>query len=417
MLEQSQIREILADILESPEFKESQRYRDLLQYLVEESIAGRSPKETTIGIQLFGKDASFNSKEDATVRVYINNLRKKLDHYYLTSEKPHAQKLSIPVGHYKVEFISSAEKVDHPSMRKGTMTYALIALGFIASFTLGYFTSKSPHADAHVGTPPNPLWNDFIKPNGRPTLIVVGDHYFLRERGKTGTYSRITSINSPEDYRQAIATDPEFAKRYEPSDFTYLRPGALYGLTQILSIIRNSPNGYSIKLASQFTIGDFNSNNVIFLGPLKTLFSFQKFVHIFKIEYSVAPPSIRVRGEKGDSLHEFSIGDQRGGMYEKDIAVVAKAAGPEGSTILMLLGFAETGTIEASNAACNNQLFNAIGLKYPLPSLNDPFYFTLIIATEGMTEAIFNTDIRYFVQIKPPLDISDASKKDSSKTK
>ena len=417
MLEQSQIRVILADILESPEFKDSQRYRELLQYLVEESIAGRSPKETTIGIQLFGKDASFNSKEDATVRVYINNLRKKLDHYYLTSEKPHAQKLSIPVGHYKVEFISSAEKVDHPSTKKGTMTYALIALGFIASFALGYFTSRSPHVDPRVGAPPNPIWNDFIKPNGRPTLIVVGDHYFLRERGKTGTYSRITSINSPEDYRQAIATDPEFAKRYEPSDFTYLRPGALYGLTQILSVIRNSPNGYSIKLASQFTIGDFNSNNVIFLGPLKTLFSFQKFVHIFKLEYSVAPPFIRVQGEKGDSIHEFSIGDQRGGTYEKDVAVVAKAAGPEGSTILMLLGFAETGTIEAANAACNSQLINAISMKYPLPSLADPFYFTLIIATEGMTEAIFNTNILYFLQNKPPLDISDMNKKDSSKVR
>ena len=76
MLEQPQIRQILADILESPEFKESQRYRELLQFLVEESIAGRSPKETTIGTQIFGKDPSFNSKEDATVRVYINNLGK-----------------------------------------------------------------------------------------------------------------------------------------------------------------------------------------------------------------------------------------------------------------------------------------------------------------------------------------------------
>jgi hypothetical protein len=227
----------------------------------------------------------------------------------------------------------------------------------------------------------------------------------------------LIKINTPEDYRQAIAEDPEFAKRYEQSDFTFLRPSGLYGIAQILPILRNSSNGYSIKLASQFTVGDFKSNNIIFIGPLKTLFSFQKFVHIFKIEYTLAPPSLKIRGEKGDSIHTFSIGDERGGTYEKDFAVIAKGAGPEGSTILMLLGFAETGTIEATTAACNSQLFNAVGARFPLHAISDPFYFTLVIAAEGMTQAIFSTDIRYFVENKPLLDISDASKKDSSRSK
>jgi hypothetical protein len=278
-------------------------------------------------------------------------------------------------------------------------------------------TGGSSPANQQIVEAPNPIWHDFIKPDGRPILIVIGDYFFLRERGTSGTYLRMIRINTPEDYRQAVAEDPNLAKRYEQSDFTYLRPSALYGINQILPIIRNSPNGHSIKLASQFTIGDFKSNNIIFIGALKTLFSFKKFVHIFKIEYSLSPPSLRIRGENGDSLHQFSIGDERGGTYERDFAVIAKAAGPEGSTILMLLGFAETGTIEATNAACNSQLFKAVGSKFPLPSISDPFYFTLVIATEGMTQAIFNTDIRYFVQNKPLLDFSDMSQKDTSQSR
>ncbi len=417
MTDEVRIRQMLAEILESPEFKESHRYRDLLQYLVEESIAGRIPKETSIGMQVFGKDASFNSKEDASVRVYINNLRKKLEHYYLTSDKPHVERLNIPVGHYKVEIVTGPDRIHQMRKRSHPLAYALVAIGMIVSFFFGYYVSQTPKTVQSVTKAPNPIWDDFIKPNGRPTLIVVGDYFFLRERGKPGTYVRLIRINTPEDYRQALAEDPDFAKKYEQSDFTFLRPSSLYGITQFLPILRSSSNGVSIKLASQFTIVDFKSNNVIFIGPLKTLFSFQKFVHIFKFDYSLTPPTLRIHGDNGDTLHEFAIGDQRGGTYEKDFAVITKGAGPEGSTILMLTGFAETGTIEAASAACNPQLFHAVSAKFPVPTITDPFYFTLVIAAEGMTQAIFNSDIRYFVQNKPPLDLSDTKPRDSNQVR
>jgi hypothetical protein len=418
MLEQSQIRHILAELLESPEFKESQRYRDLLTYLVEESLAGRTPKETTLGIQFFGKDASFNSKEDATVRVYLNNLRKKLEHYYLTTGKNAPLKLVIPVGHYKVEFVPSEGQASHATGRQNTrrvLWWVLASAGVVCAFLLGYVV-HAPTPAVHTNpTVPNAIWNDFVRPDGRPTLVVLGDYFFLREQNPVSSYYRTVPINSPEDFLERVARNPGFGKKYQPLEFTFLRPSAVWGLTQILPVLQESPLGFSFKLASEFTTADFKSHNIVFIGTLKTLYSFRKFLHMFGLSRTSEPyESVSVRGGEGDSVQTFAVGTQRSSDYVKDFSIIAKGAGPEGSTILMMLGFTENGAIAAPRVACDSTVLRAVHLKYPQLTIAEPQNFTLVVATEGISQAVFKTDIRCFVQNKPLYNISDIHSTDSS---
>ena len=129
------------------------------------------------------------------------------------------------------------------------------------------------------------------------------------------------------------------------------------------------------------------------------------------------PGIVKIHNEKGDSVQEFLAGSQRGGDYVKDISVVGKAAGPEGSTILMLLGFSEGGVIGACRAATDSLLFDAIASKYPNRSYSDPGYFTLVLGTEGITNAIFNTEIRGYVPNHPRSGFFDAKQKDSSQAR
>jgi hypothetical protein len=58
------------------------RLRQLFDYLVEQTVAGESPKELVIAMDVFGKDAAFNVGEDALVRVYMHKLRKALTSFY-----------------------------------------------------------------------------------------------------------------------------------------------------------------------------------------------------------------------------------------------------------------------------------------------------------------------------------------------
>jgi hypothetical protein len=148
MLDETLLRPHLDEILASPEFKDSKRYRELLLYLAEECLAGRTPKEMTIGMRFFGKDAGFHSRDDASVRVYLANLRKKLDRYYATTTTPYTHKLRIPVGHYTVELVPGVDSTSTPVKKNRFRFSVFMGITLAGSFLLGYYTKthfQQPH--------------------------------------------------------------------------------------------------------------------------------------------------------------------------------------------------------------------------------------------------------------------------------
>ncbi len=104
-------REILLQlkvILESNNFSASNRLKDFLRFLVEETVAGREHqlKAHTIGRQIFNRGDDFDSLTDPVVRVEAGKLRNKLNQYYLNSEETGTDKIhiDIPKGSYVPSF-------------------------------------------------------------------------------------------------------------------------------------------------------------------------------------------------------------------------------------------------------------------------------------------------------------------------
>jgi hypothetical protein len=400
VIDRSIAQQVLNEILLSPEFKDSKRFQELLTYLVEETLSGNVPKEITIGMQFFSKDSSFDPKEDPTVRVYLNNLRKKLDHYYLTTESTAEYRLEIPKGHYQVEFSKSAVKENFAktNRKQNTVIVALTALLFIlVAFIITDRAFPSLFSDAPLED--NPIWHEFVAPGGKPTLVVLGDFYFLFERGtegRMGNFVRDLRFNTPDDYRQFIRTNPKFSEKYVQSEFTFLRPSASWGLAEILPVLEQSPNGYSLKLASEFTVEDLKANNIVFIGSFKSLFAVQKFLHIFDIEYQLSPNEFHVKNMVNDSMKVYRPGEMKGGKYEKDYAVLSKGVGPNGSNIMLMLGFADTGVLEAARASVDAAMLTKIETELVRKEIINPFYFTMVVKSEGISQAIFNADISHF---------------------
>ncbi|MDB5436376.1 MAG: hypothetical protein JWR47_2633, partial [Phenylobacterium sp.] len=54
----------------------------LFDYLVESALAGTRPKEFEVAVAVFGRGASFDGSQDASVRVAVHRLRRKLDEFY-----------------------------------------------------------------------------------------------------------------------------------------------------------------------------------------------------------------------------------------------------------------------------------------------------------------------------------------------
>jgi hypothetical protein len=120
----SALRQHLKKILESKTFKGSHRSGQFLQYIVEQAIAGRfdSLKERVIGIELFGRPPSYDTGEDAIVRVTASDVRKRLLQFYGENGRLSRFYLGLPLGSYIPEItqlqgnemVSAAESNRHP---------------------------------------------------------------------------------------------------------------------------------------------------------------------------------------------------------------------------------------------------------------------------------------------------------------
>lgn len=403
MISESDIQKALALILQSQEFKESKRHHDLLKYLVEESIKNIPIKETTIAHDVFQKDSKFDPGEDPLVRVYVSNLRKKLEHYYLTTGDAVTVRFDIPKGQYVVKFLPA----DQSNRAKGkkfnhTFVYLAVIILLASVIVIQHFSGGNSLPDNN-SFKNNPIWNEFLQSGSKPTMIVAGDYLFLYERNNSasgGQFIRDPRINSEEDFRDMLKQNPAYINRYVMLNFTFLRPSTTWGLSEVLPILWNSPNKIFLKLASQLKWDDLRSYNVVFIGSFKTLYKLNELLKNLNMRFNPAPAFLSILNSNGDTVKTFNPKDLRGGNYQKDYGIIAKIKGPMGNSILFLLGFDEVGIAEAARTSVDKNFIGKISefAKTEIPI--NSFYFEIVLEAEGVEQTGFKSDIKYFDFIK-----------------
>lgn len=94
----SQLNRILA----SKAFRQADRLKRFLTFIVEETLAGRGErlKEFVVGVEVFGKDDSFDPRNDPIVRVQARRLRAQLARYYHDEGQADELLIELPKGGY-----------------------------------------------------------------------------------------------------------------------------------------------------------------------------------------------------------------------------------------------------------------------------------------------------------------------------
>lgn len=107
------LREHLREVIASPAFKSSRRSQQFLQHIVEKTINGQAHevKERSLGVDLFARSPSYDTGEDAIVRVTASDVRKRLHQFY--SETHFDIRIDLPSGSYVPEFhrVAAAEPI------------------------------------------------------------------------------------------------------------------------------------------------------------------------------------------------------------------------------------------------------------------------------------------------------------------
>ena len=209
------VRAGLAAIVASRVFRSSQRQRKFLSYVVEETLEGRGAqlKEFSIGLEVFGKDQSFDPRLDTIVRVEARKVRAKILEYYREEGKHDPLRIDFVKGSYAPVFRTAEDtlalpstfpdapaqgtKVDFPWRRLVGGLILLILLASAAYFFARNRTSSTPTTASiavlpfvNLGDEKNEFFSDgltdeLIDSFGRiPGLHVVGRASVFQFKGK-----------------------------------------------------------------------------------------------------------------------------------------------------------------------------------------------------------------------------------------
>jgi TolB-like protein len=101
-----QIREQLQRILGSSLFSGARRLSQFLQFVTARSIEGQGAelKESLIGVEVYGRNPSYDPRDDSIVRAEASRLRAKLREYYDTSGRNDPIRIELPKGSYTPAF-------------------------------------------------------------------------------------------------------------------------------------------------------------------------------------------------------------------------------------------------------------------------------------------------------------------------
>jgi len=155
------VRAQLHRILASPELHNSPRLQAFLQFVVEESLAGRAKriKAFSIGHAVFSSNEDFDPQTNSIVRVEAGRLRRRLADYYQTQGRGDAVIIEIPKGAYEPKFSwnnmclpgSEASSADSKQFRGSSRRISLTAgltllilLVIVGGFFLKNYQPQTP---------------------------------------------------------------------------------------------------------------------------------------------------------------------------------------------------------------------------------------------------------------------------------
>src|ERR1017187_7234761 len=101
-----ELREHVDEIVKGDGFKGSHRSQQFLSYVVERALSGEFEdlRERSLGVALFGKRASYDTGEDAVVRVTASDVRRRLLQHYGKPGASSRFRIDLPSGSYIPEF-------------------------------------------------------------------------------------------------------------------------------------------------------------------------------------------------------------------------------------------------------------------------------------------------------------------------
>lgn len=280
MLDAEQLLSLKGRIIESGVLGRSRHYARLFSFLIDCTIAGRSPREIDLATEGLGRGDDYDVGSDSSVRVYIHQLRKKLDIYYEQHEPEARSRITIPKGQYRiaVEALQPEAGREASHQEKGGWNLNSVLLGVVALLLLAnLYVMLRPENESRIfevsQTVSHPVWQSLLA-DDQPILLVMGDYYIFGELNANGNVARMVrefNVNSSSDLEELRFSDIAAAESYLDLDLSYMPESSAFALTKIVPILEASKKPVSITMMSDLTMADVRNNHIVYIGYLSAL--------------------------------------------------------------------------------------------------------------------------------------------------
>ena len=352
------VREEMERIVASGVLGRSRTYAKLLEYLVACSLEGRSPKELEIAVEVFGRGGEFDPSQDSLVRVYMHNLRQKLEQYGAKQPAESGYRLVIPRGEYRLMAEPIPESVEAlpppaPASARRPSAWVIAVLGLLVLNLLAYVALDNEEAiSPEQQIAGSPVWAGVLD-DDIPLVIVVGDYYIFAELDESGNVRRLIrdfSINSAQDLDDLFMYSPELLEAYYDLDLTYLPQASAQALTYLLRVVYAAGKSAQVIPMSELSATELKSSHVLYVGYISALDTLMEFVF--------AASSLAV-GDTYDELSNELTGEvytSGAGMLRqdqrnyRDYGFLSTFPGPSGNQFLIVSGTRDEGVMHVAQA-------------------------------------------------------------------
>jgi hypothetical protein len=408
----NEIKSIVNTVLQSKDFKDSPIYSNLLSYLTQSALSKKIPKEITIAIDIFGKDTTFNSNKDSTVRHHILILRSKLDNYYKNEGNKEKFRLVIPKGHYEIQIVPSTK--EHPkrlnrliSSLKRWEVAVIVVLVFINLFMIFRQTNINPFSSVlqspYFIDPQDKIWGSFFK-NGYPVSIILGDDFWMDE--DCPDYHRYRQvrdwkINSESDLSDFIKQFPN--AKLSKSEITGIPFGAADNLMDILHIVYHFQNDVTLSMSSLLSLDKVRDHNIIYIGEFKNLQILNKIFYKTPIRYQYSPDErLFIVDEKSNIIDTFLRVEapyKQQNKYNVDYSLLIKMPGFSKENFMFIVGFGYGGRLERTKMLANSVLRMKFIEEINKINKSVPEYFIALFEVKSIERTGFTNELKYFREI------------------
>jgi hypothetical protein len=351
-LEKAAIEEQVDRLLQNPHFSHSRRFPVFLRYVVQHTLAGHADavKERTLGIEIFGRSADYDTASDPIVRVTAAEIRKRIAQYYQEPGRDLEIRVSLPAGSYVPHFhwpqmpraatVASGSEMEvsaelafpvtiSPSsldtLHRRKRSWRVAALALLAACVVvgGALWWRSLRRSAF-----DVFWEPMLN-SGDPVLICIADQ---------NQYTAIALRDADDPAHQTILKD----------NLSAVVMDDLNPVVKIAGILQAHGTKYSLKGEGSTTLTDLRNGPTVFVGafdnawtlrltkPLRFHFANNPDMTRFWIADSNAPERAdwlidRAKQQATNNYRDYAIVTRFTDSNTGKIAIVAAGVGRGGT--------------------------------------------------------------------------------------